>query len=360
MKKIAFVRLRYLPPSETFIYGELKNIKAFKPVVFTRKRMNLGRFPFGRIKRLPRRTKNIVRAFKKRRIRLIHARFGNAGVSLLKAKRRSRLPMLTSFHGFDVPSKRNRRKRTYHRKLRTLFRVGEKFTVPSREMKRALVRWGCPQYKIKIMYSGIDLSKFPYTERDNPINKITIISVGRLHKKKGFRYLLKAFKKVHVRYPSARLVIVGDGDERRTLKRLIRRLKLKRHVQLKGLVRHSQLAGLLREADIFCLPSMTTKDGNREGIPNAIKEAMATGLPIVSTRHGGIPELVSDGVEGLLVPEKSVKRLVDRIHYLIEHPAVRQEMGKKGREKVELHFDASKQVRRLEGIYRELLGRRRR
>ncbi|MNP53671.1 Spore coat protein SA [compost metagenome] len=85
---------------------------------------------------------------------------------------------------------------------------------------------------------------------------------------------------------------------------------------------------------------------------------MATGLPIVSTRHGGIPELVTDGVEGLLVPEKTSKGLVEKLKYLIENPTIRQEMGIKGREKVEMNFNSAKQVRKLETIYSDLIRRR--
>jgi colanic acid/amylovoran biosynthesis glycosyltransferase len=148
---------------------------------------------------------------------------------------------------------------------------------------------------------------------------------------------------------------VGDGEERSSIKRLISALKLKKQVSLKGLVAHHQLAQLLQEADLFCLPSLTTKDGNQEGIPNAIKEALATGLPVVSTRHGGIPELVTDGREGLLVPEKKVSQLAEKIMYLMENPTLRQELGRNGREKVERYFDSAKQVRRLEEIYSRLI-----
>ncbi|WP_424769045.1 glycosyltransferase [Paenibacillus sp. sgz302251] len=354
MNKIAFVRVRYLPPSETFIYEELKNIKQFKAIVFSRRKMNLKRFPFPRIKRLPSGTKKIARVFKRKKIKLIHARFGNAGVRLIEVKRRLRIPMVTSFHGFDLPTKRNRRK-AYHRKLPVLFKVGEKFTVPSRDMKRQLIRWGCPRNKITIMYSGIDLNKFSYVQREHKTKDIMIISVGRLHSKKGFRYLLKAFKKVHDRYPTSRLIIVGDGNERKKIRRLISELKLKNYVRLEGLVAHSQLSKLLSRADIFCLPSITTKDGNHEGIPNAIKEAMATGLPVVSTYHGGIPELVTDGLEGLLVAEKNVGMLAEKMRYLIENPYLREEMGKRGREKVENQFNSAKQVSSLETIYSDLI-----
>lgn len=273
---------------------------------------------------------------------------------MLPVKRRLRIPMLTSFHGFDLPTRRNRRK-LYHRKLPQLFKYGDKFTVPSRHMKRKLIRWGCPRRKIKIMYSGIDVNRFQYSEREPKTEGVTIIGVGRLHKKKGFKYLLMAFRKVLKRHPTSRLIIVGEGQERGRLKCMIRKLHLQKSVRLKGHVAHHQLSKLLQRADIFCLPSLTTKDGNQEGIPNSIKEAMATGLAVVSTRHGGIPELVGDGQEGFLVPERSVRKLANRLIELIEHPEQRREMGVKGRAKVERRFNKDKQVKRLEGIYQRLI-----
>jgi len=354
VKRIAFVRTRYLPPSETFIYEELKNITTVKPIVFTRKKMNLSKFPYSHIKKLSRGTNIIAKKFKREKIKLIHARFGNAGVRLMGVKKQLRIPMLTSFHGFDLPVKRTKNS-VYQSKLPKLFKAGDCFTVPSFHMKQKLIHWGCSPEKIKVMYSGIDLRKFSYTKRAPKTENLLIIAVGRLHKKKGFRYLLKAFKKVVDRYPSARLTIVGEGAERDTLTKLISALNLKKSVRLEGIVNHSRMSALLNEADIFCLPSITTKEGNQEGIPNAIKEAMATGLPVVSTLHGGIPELVGDESEGLLVPEKSVQLLAEKLMYLIENPTVRREMGQRGRSKVENYFDSSKQVRKLEAIYRELM-----
>lgn len=356
-KRVAFVRLRYLPPSETFIYEELKNIKNYQPIVYTRKMMNLRRFPYRHIRYLPKNLKKIRERWKRDKIKLIHARFGNAGVKVLKAKKRANLPMIVSFHGFDLPIG-NRNKQSYQRKLPALFRTGETFTVPSKQMKRLLIRKGCPAHKIIVQYSGIDLNKFDYVKRKSKKKKIRILAVGRLHEKKGFNYLIKAFKKVHKKHPDTKLIIVGSGEERGKLQRLIRKLKLQKHVKLKGDLVHQKVAKEMKRADIFCLPSVTTKDGNHEGIPNAIKEAMASGLPVVATRHGGIPELITHEKEGYLVPERNVKKLAKKIRNLIEKPNKRAKMGKKGRQKIKHRFDSKQQVRRLESIYDQTLGRR--
>ena len=356
-KRIAFVRLRYLPPTETFIYEELKNIKRYKPIVFTQKKMNIKRFPYRHIVKLPKNTKNMKRVLKKNRVRLIHARYGLAGVELMKVKKKLGVPMLTSFHGFDLPAKINLRD-SYQRKLPTLFRIGDRFTVPSRQMKRLLIRRGCPARKISVQYSGIDLRKFSYKKRPKKTKGIRLLAVARLNEKKGLTYLIKAFKSVHKTYPHSNLVIVGDGPERSKLRSLIKKLNLKKHVKLKGDLPHTKIAKELKRADIFCLPSVTTKEGNQEGIPNAIKEAMASGLPIVATKHGGIPELISQNKEGLLVKERDIQALTSRILKLIENPKMRIAMGKRGRTKIKRFFNSKRQVKKLENIYSKLIRRK--
>jgi glycosyltransferase involved in cell wall biosynthesis len=355
MKRIAFVRSRYLNRSETFIYEELIHIRRYRAIVYARIKRNLKRFPYPYIKRLKNNPKKMARRFKRDRIRLIHARFGTAGVKLIKVKKRLGLPMITSFHGFDLPMRRQKKK-TYHRRLSKLFKAGDKFTVPSKQMKRLLIRWGCPSSKIVVMYSGIDPKKFPYINRAKRKNKrVRILCVGRLHQKKGMSYLLKAFKRVHRKQKNTELVIVGEGKERKKLERIIRRYKLNGCVKLKGDRSPKQVADEMKKADIFCLLSVTTKDGNHEGIPNALKEAMSTGLPVVATRHGGIPELVTHGREGYLVPERNVKKAAKRLNQLVRNRKKRLAMGKKGRRKVKRYFNVYRQTAKLERLYDRLL-----
>ncbi|GAF72499.1 unnamed protein product, partial [marine sediment metagenome] len=126
-------------------------------------------------------------------------------------------------------------------------------------------------------------------------------------------------------------------------------------VQFLGMLPHEEVQREMEASDIFLSPNVTASDGNREGIPNTIKEAMATGLPVVSAYHAGIPELVIDKKTGFLVPEKDVDGLVDRLDYLIAHPELWEKLGSQGREVVEEKFNLFKQISRLEEIYAKLL-----
>jgi len=133
--------------------------------------------------------------------------------------------------------------------------------------------------------------------------------------------------------------IVGDGPERAKLQSLISGLGASRVVQLAGWKDQKDVADLLRQAHVLLAPSVTTSDGEEEGIPVALMEAMASGMPVISTRHSGIPELVRDEVSGFLVDEKRVDHLVHRIRRLLEQPARLDAMGRAGRDIVVRDFN---------------------
>lgn len=356
-KRVAVIRPWFLPSSETFIYGELANLKKTKAIVCAKKRMNRDKFPFSPIYTF-KRYKDLKSIFKKKNVGLIHARFGTTGTKLLGVKKKLKLPMLTSFHGFDLPSNKRTRKK-YGKKMKQLFKKGELFTATSKNMKRILVKYGCPKKKIIVHHSGIDVNHFAFKARKMPKdNKIYILSVGRLVEKKGMDYLIKAFHKLRKKYPHVYLRIAGDGELRKKLKRQVRRLRLKNRVTFLGELTHEEVAKEMQKCHFFVLASHKDRNGNQEGIPNVIKEAMASGMPVISTRHAGIPELVKDGKSGYLVPEKNSKALYKAMVKLIRHPEKWEKMGKAGREIVEESFNMDKQIEKLEAIYKRLLRRK--
>jgi colanic acid/amylovoran biosynthesis glycosyltransferase len=179
-----------------------------------------------------------------------------------------------------------------------------------------------------------------------------LLSVGRFVEKKGFAYAITAVAKILKRFPNVQYQIVGDGGERRNLERLISELGVARNVTLLGWRDREELIGLYREADVFLAPSVTSRDGDQEGIPVVLYEAMASGLPVISTQHTGIPEVVHEGESGFLVAERDSYAIADKLTHLFEHPASRLEMGQKARKYIEQHNDCDKQLNHLLGIYR--------
>ncbi|WP_170145342.1 glycosyltransferase [Ammoniphilus oxalaticus] len=355
---MAVIRSNFLPPTETFIYEELKRLKRYRAYVLAKKRSNRKKFPYPRVTVINKK-KGWRHYLRKNKIDLIHARFGHAGIDLLDTKRKTGLPMITSFHGHDNP--RNRKNRKKYRNLKKLFRHGEKFTVTNRQMGRILREYGCPKRKIHVQHSGIDLAKFRFKARKRPKKgPIKILYVGRFVEKKGAKYLVRAFKRVTKRVPNVKLTMIGDGSQRNQIKRLVRKLGLSKKVNMIRTLPHQQVVKQMRHTHLFCLPSVTGKNRDQEGIPNVLKEAMASGVPVISTRHAGIPELVTHKKTGFLVRERDSKALAKMLLYVIRRPNKWKGVGIRARRKIARDFDSRKQTARLERLYDEVLRNRKR
>lgn len=324
-------------------------MKRFKPYIFCRKRKNKSNFPCENVHIDPQ-FKQLDRMLQNHNFQLIHARFGPSGIRMLRLKEFRDVPLVTSFHGCDSPG--TARMKKHKESLQHLFAVGDCFTVPCQAMKHELVLHGCPEEKIVVHYSGINVDQFAYKERSLPADgPIRIIYVGRLVEKKGADMLIKAFYRVHQAFPQARLSLIGDGELKHQLKRLSKTLRLEKYVEFLGSLPHQEITKQLDQAHIFCLPSMTDRTGNMEGIPNAIKEAMASGLPVVSSSHSGIPELIQDGVNGHLVAEKDIDGLARKLNDLIRKPETWRQLGLNARFKIESNFNQKIQSAKLERMF---------
>jgi glycosyltransferase involved in cell wall biosynthesis len=285
---------------------------------------------------------------------LVRAFFGSGGIKMLPICKELGLPLITSFHGSDVTSEARENK--YLRRLKVLFKEGDLFIVRSEDMKKDSTALGCPDEKIVVLYGGVDVEKFRKREKrwKEKKGETIILMCGRFVEKKGFQYGIDAFAKVLESHKDLRLWIVGFSKNRalgRNLKKRIKSLNISSKVVLHGFVPYQELPEIYSQADIFLSPNVTSKTGNKEVIPNTIKEAMACELPVVSTRHGGIPELVDDGRSGFLVGERDVEALSQALKYLIEDPGLRFKFGAWGRKIVEERFNLSTQVKKLEKIY---------
>ena len=356
---VAHVKTTYLNPTETFIYERIRHVRRYEGYVLADKVKNRDRFPYPRIY-VRNRVGNAAKFLKRRRTALIHAYFGTTAVRILPMLKKTDLPLVVSLHGKDVSVKL--RDRAYRKKLRAVFRRSAAVLVVSGRMKRRVLRFRCPPGKIHVVKTGVDLAKFPFRPRTPPRRggKIRLLSVGRLVPKKGMDVLVKAFAKVRKKYRGARLAIVGDGPERKRLKRLARKYGVRRRIRWKGELSPRGVRKQLRKAHIFVLASRTARDGDMEGLPNSIVEAMAAGVPVVSTNHAGIPEVLRHGRTGLMARENSAKDLARQVVKMIKRQKRWSAWTRAARTLVEREHDIRRQARKTERIYAKVIGARRR
>jgi colanic acid/amylovoran biosynthesis glycosyltransferase len=215
---------------------------------------------------------------------------------------------------------------------------------------RRLVELGAPPERVVVHRTGIDLRRWPYRERGpDRDSRLRLVTVGRLVEKKGIEHVLRAVRILVDRGVDVEYRILGDGPRRERLTALAAELGVGDRVTLHGRHRQEQVRAELEASDVLVAASVTAADGDEEGIPNVLKEAMALGMPVVGTRHAGIPELIEDGVSGFLVPERNEAALADALQCLAREPGRWAAMGRAGRAKIELEYDIDKLNDRLAG-----------
>jgi len=244
----------------------------------------------------------------------------------------------------------------YEANLRKLLRIVPLVLVRSRSIADRLMALDCPPEKIRLNRTGIPLDGFPYVLREVPGEGAwTIVQACRLVPKKGLATALRAFARFAQGFPNARFLIAGEGPLRQELETLVQQLNLQKAVVFLGFLSQIQLRELYERAHIFMHPSELPADSNQEGVPNSMLEAMASGLPVVATRHGGIPEAVTDGTNGLLVPERDDQGLADSLFKIARDPACWKAMGVSASETVASQFAQQAQTESLEAAYFEAI-----
>jgi colanic acid/amylovoran biosynthesis glycosyltransferase len=285
---------------------------------------------------------------------VIHAHFGPVAKNLLFARDLWRAPLVVTFHGYDyctIPREQGRK--VYDR----LFREADLITIHSAYGWERLIELGCPTEKLCRLPVGIDPDKFPYCARSLKQGEcVRILTVARLVPIKGIAYAIEAVAELRARGNAVRYDIIGDGAERSNLECQIQQLGLEQVVQLHGAQNAQFVKQMLDSAHIFLLPSINI-DGDEEGTPVSLMEAQAAGLPVVASSTGGIPEVVRDGIGGLLFPERNVSALVEELIWLIEHADTWHKMGALGRQHVEQNFNLKMLSHELVEVYQKAIRR---
>jgi glycosyltransferase involved in cell wall biosynthesis len=365
----------FLKPEMWHIYRQISALERVSPVVIAQKRENSGRFPFDRIDIVPKPAQHFFRRFwfrqvrdkpwqissgelralmkvlERRRARLLHIYFGHIAVHLLPLIRAWPRPSIVSFHGADVMVDMN--KPAYRETTRQMLDVVKLVLVRSESLRRAVADLGCDQKKIEVQRTGIPLDEFPFRERNFPGSdgEWRFVQAGRLIEKKGLPVTLRAFASFLKRYPKATLTIAGEGPLLGHLQELARELKIDNRVSFTGLISQEELRDLYYGSHVFLHPSETGPDGNQEGIPNSMLEAMASGLPVFATEHGGIPEAIKHGVSGVLVPERDEEELAWTLLNAVEDQRFLARVARGGAEVVGENFELRLQAGRLEDAY---------
>jgi colanic acid/amylovoran biosynthesis glycosyltransferase len=244
----------------------------------------------------------------------------------------------------------------YPAKLRLLFDAVPLLFARSQSLADRLIQLGCPPEKLRINRTGVPLKEFPFVSREPPPDgKWRVVQACRLIPKKGVATSLRAFAIFKKDNPQAEFFIAGKGPLQRELEMLAAGLGIFKDVHFVGFLSQPKLLELYGDAHLFLHPSETSPNQDQEGVPNSLLEAMATGLPVVATRHGGIPEAVEHGRSGLLVPEEDHVALANAMQEITRSAEVFREMGLRARAGVTDRFEQEAQIERLESFYREAI-----
>lgn len=285
---------------------------------------------------------------------VVHAHFGREGALIAPVANQLKIPLLVTFYGNDVSELARRPK--WQAQYKLLWGRVSAVTVLSEQMGSAVRALGCPDDLIRVVHLGKDLADYSFRIRTTPIRNF--LSVGRLVEKKGHLEAIKVMEALNREGESVTLTIVGDGPLRQMLEAYVEEHGLQKVVRLVGAKSHLDTCALLGAADAFILPSKTSPSGDQEGTPTVLLEAQAMGLPCLTTRHAGIPEMIPEGNQWLLANEGDVEGLADAARRLIRvDEGTLADICNRGRDKVATEFDLSGEVDKLVTLYQEIVSR---
>lgn len=380
--KIAIYQQEYLTISMTFIYRQLQGIQeSYNPIVLASRLQNTDVFPcdyiyshqknvFEKIvNKLYRKytskyaaLSNVqynyyIDVLNKEDIKLVHSHFGPSALEILPVVKKLDIPLLVTFHGYDASTLLKNRE--YVNQLKELFSYAEVITV-SQKMATNLIKYGANPSKVHVHYIGVPVNDFIFNDKKSIKDKVNsketirFLQVSNFVEKKGHKYTIQAFAEFSKKHPNSELILGGDGPLRESIEKLCIDLKVQEKIRFMGKVVKEEVVTLMQEADVFLHHSVTAENGDQEGIPTVIMEAMASGLTVVSTYHAGIPELIKDRETGYLVVEKDVDSYVKQLeNVMYSDNTIRDNALKHIRE----NFNIDVQNKELMKIYRNILAR---
>ena len=290
----------------------------------------------------------IKRYLQEHQIDVVLAEYGTAGSFITPICKNLDIPLLVHFHGFDAS--REDILNTFKKGYQLMFSYATKIIVVSHAMKQALVGQGCPETKLLINTYGPHSG---YLNIKPNLESNYIISVGRHTYKKAPYLTILAFQKVLERHPNLKLKMIGDGELFDVSKNLVKSLGLENDIILLGGLERKEIIKHLQSSFLFVQHSLVALNGDSEGTPVGIIEAMAAGLPVVSTRHAGIPDVVIENKTGLLVDENNIEEMASYMLKLVENRDLAESMGQKGKIRIENYFTLDKHLQTINQLISE-------
>ncbi|HLF20526.1 MAG TPA: glycosyltransferase [Bacteroidota bacterium] len=377
MTAVAQIVSPYLFHTGGWLYDQLTHIKKFQNVIFTHTTENLDQFPYSPIvsrrdlRPLERTIHDFVSRYsyrhfywfyqpfvKKYEISIFHAHFGPEGVfakPLCKAF--PNIPLIVSFYGVDLSV--FARKRYWQKAYREMFDRATMVVAEGTAMKKSLVKFGCPERKVIVQHLGVDVGKYRVLRRRPEKGKrlaVNVLHCASFREKKGHEYAIRAFAEAKKKFPNIILRLIGDGPLMAEMQALTSSLGVEKSVIFLGARTHEETLNEMKHAHLLLYPSVTADDGDTEGgAPFGIIEALATGLPVISSRHADIPEVVQHGKSGFLAEERNVGELTSYLDFFLSHPEQWTRFGEAGRSHIEKEYNMSIQSESLSKIYTQAL-----